>query len=616
MDLNQSTPILADGAMGTLLYTTLGLTGQPCFEALNLTHPDAVAGIHTAYLQAGAQLIKTNSFGASRTRLAAYGLADQVLAFNLAAARLARQAVESSGSAASILGSLGPLGARLAPYGRLAPHRAEAEIAEQVEALCSAGVDALLFETHLDLAELLLALRTARGLTSIPIIASLTFTRDDRTLNGDSPATAARELHAAGADVIGANCSEGPSQLLRILEAMRTAAPAARLSVMPNAGWPERAAGRILYPATPEYFAGYAAAYAAAGASIVGGCCGTTPAHIAAMRQALDLAPARALAIIPLRLEHAEPAATPRQPSPLAAKLARREFVLAVEMDPPRSFSTQKLVAGGRLLAESGADVLNVADSPMARMRMSPWAVCHVLQQQVGIDTVLHFPTRGRNLLRVQGDLLAAHALGIRNVFVVMGDPTVIGDYPQASAAYDIVPSGLLRIIKHGLNAGFDQAGAAIGDPTSFFAGCALNPFAEDPDREIGILRRKLDAGADFLLTQPTFEPSRLREFLDRYRRAHGPLPVPVLAGLLPLVGERHAAFLANEVPGVHIPVAVVHRLRGDGEHAQAEGLRLAVEWAHELRGLVDGLYLMPPFGRYDLVAEIIESIKAAMPAA
>ena len=474
----------------------------------------------------------------------------------------------------------------------------------------------LLFETQLDLAELLLALRTARRLTSIPILTSLTFTRDDRTLNGDSPATAARELHAAGADVIGANCSEGPSQLLRILEAMRAAAPAARLSVMPNAGWPERAAGRILYPATPEYFAGYASAYAAAGASIIGGCCGTTPSHIAAMRRALDLAPARSLAAAPLRVESAEPAATPRLPSPFAAKLARRDFVLAVEMDPPRSFSTQKLVAGGRLLAEAGADVLNVADSPMARMRMSPWAVCHVLQQQVGVDTVLHFPTRGRNLLRVQGDLLAAHALGIRNVFVVMGDPTVLGDYPQASAAYDVVPTGLVRIIKHGLNAGFDQAGAAIGDPTSFFAGCALNPFADDPEREIGVLRRKLEAGADFLLTQPTFEPKRLRSFLDRYRRAHGPLTVPVLAGLLPLVGERHAAFLANEVPGVHIPPEVVQRLRGDGEQAQAEGLRLALEWAHELRGMVDGLYLMPPFGRYDLAAEIIESVKAAAPVA
>jgi methionine synthase / methylenetetrahydrofolate reductase(NADPH) len=614
MDLNQPSPILADGAMGTLLYSSLGLTGQPCFEAINLTLPDAVASIHADYLQAGAELIKTNSFGASRTRLASHGLGDQVHSLNTAAARLARQAVEASGRSAWVAGSIGPLGARLAPYGRLAARHAEGEIAEQVEALCAAGVDALLFETHLDLGELLLALRTARRLTSIPILTSLTFTRDDRTLNGDSPGTAARELHAAGADVIGANCSEGPSQLLRVLEAMHAAAPSARLSVMPNAGWPERAAGRILYPATPEYFAGYAAAYAAAGASIIGGCCGTTPAHIAAMRQALDSAPVRAPLPSPLRTEPAEPGVPTSQPSPFAAKLARGEFVLAVEMDPPRSFSTQKLVAGGTMLAEAGADVLNVADSPMARMRMSPWAVCHVLQQQVGVDTVLHFPTRGRNLLRIQGDLLAAHALGIRNVLVIMGDPTVIGDYPQASGAYDVVPTGLVRIIKHGLNAGVDQAGAAIGDPTSFFAGCALNPFAVDPDREIGVLRRKLEAGADFLLTQPTFEPERLRDFLDRYRRAHGPLRVPVLAGLLPLVSERHAAFMANEVPGVHIPEAVLRRLRGDGEIAQAEGLRLALALAQELRGVVDGLYLMPPFGRYDLVAEIIESVKAAAP--
>ncbi len=615
MNLDQPRPMLADGAMGTLLYSTLGLTGQPCFEALNLTHPEAVAGIHTAYLQAGAQIVKTNSFGASHTRLAAHGLDDQVQTVNTAAVRLARQAAQDSGRHAWVAGSIGPLGARLAPYGRLTPRRAEKEITEQVEALCAAGVDALLFETHLDLAELLLALRTARRLTPIPILASLTFTRDDRTLTGDSPATVARELHAAGADVLGANCSEGPSQLLRILETMRTAAPAARLLVMPNAGWPERAAGRILYPATPEYFAAYAASFAAAGASIIGGCCGTTPAHIAAMRQALESAPAPAPVATPSGADVAEPISLTASPSAFASKLARKEFVLAVEMDPPRSFSTQKLVAGASLLAEAGADVLNVADSPMARMRMSPWAVCHVLQQQVGIDTVLHFPTRGRNLLRIQGDLLAAHALGIRNLFVVMGDPTVIGDYPQASAAYDVVPTGLLRIIKHGLNAGVDQAGAAIGDPTSFFAGAALNPFAEDPEREIGVLRRKLEAGADFLLTQPTFEPDRLRGFLDRYRHTYGPLPVPILAGLLPLVSERHAAFLANEVPGVHIPDSVVRRLSGEAERVQAEGLRLAIDTAHELRGIVDGLYLMPPFGRYDLVAEIIESVKAFAPA-
>ena len=602
-------PLLADGAMGTMLYTTLGLSGRPCFEGLNLTHPEAVVEIHSAYLHAGAQLIKTNSFGATRARLQAFGLDGQLVAILSASVRLARRASSETGRPAAIAGSLGPLGARLAPFGRLSPERAEAAYAEAIDVLCSQGIDALLLETHLDLAELLLALRTAKRRTHLPVLASLTFTRDDRTYTGDSPAAAARALFNEGADALGANCSEGPAQLLRLMHAMRAAAPTARLLAMPNAGGPERAAGRILYPATPEYFARAAVALAADGVTLIGGCCGTAPEHIAAMHQALPSAPAVTPA--PERHPEAAPEIAPVVlPSPFAARLASGAFVVAVEMDPPRSFSTQALVAGATLLAESGADVLNVADSPMARMRMSPWAVCHVLQQQIGADTVLHFPTRGRNLLRLQGDLLAAHALGLRNVFVVMGDPTQIGDYPQASSAYDVVPTGLVRIIKHGLNIGVDQAGAPIGDPTSFFAGCALNPFADDVEREIELLHRKVAAGADFLLTQPTFEPHRLVHFLDRYREAHGPLRLPVLAGLLPLISERHAAFLANEVPGIHIPPAVLRRVHGDGDASRAEGLRLALELAGELRAHVQGLYLMPPFGRYDLAAEILEAIK------
>jgi homocysteine S-methyltransferase len=609
MRLDLQRPIMADGAMGTMLYTALGLSGRPCFEAFNLTHPDAVLEIHAAYLKAGARLLKTNSFGATRARLLAFGLDGQFGAILTASVGLARQASSETSHSAAIAGSLGPLGDRLAPFGRLSPARAEAAYAEAIDALCTQGVDALLLETHLDLAELLLALRTAKRLTDLPVLASLTFTRDDRTYTGDSPASAARALFNEGADALGANCSQGPAQLLRILQAMRAAAPSARLLAMPNAGGPERAAGRILYPATPEYFARSAVALAAGGVTLIGGCCGTTPEHIAAMHQALQSAPA----VTPAADPHPEAAAEiapVAPPSPFAARLASGSFVVAVEMDPPRSFSTGALVAGASLLAEAGADVLNVADSPMARMRMSPWAVCHVLQQQVGADTVLHFPTRGRNLLRLQGDLLAAHALGLRNVFVVMGDPTQIGDYPQASSAYDVVPTGLVRIIKHGLNAGVDQAGAPIGDPTSFFAGCALNPFADDIEREVELLHRKVAAGADFLLTQPTFEPHRLLRFLDRYREAHGPLGMPILAGLLPLVSERHAAFLANEVPGIHIPPAVLSRVRGDGETARAEGLRLALELAVELRAHVQGIYLMPPFGRYDLAAEILEAIK------
>jgi homocysteine S-methyltransferase len=297
-------------------------------------------------------------------------------------------------------------------------------------------------------------------------------------------------------------------------------------------------------------------------------------------------------------------------PSSLAEKLARRAFVVSVEMDPPRGLSTHKLLAGANLLAEAGADVINIADSPMARMRMSPWAVCSLIQGEFGLETVLHFPTRGRNLLRVQGDLLAAHALGIRNVFVVMGDPTEIGDYPEAMDNYDLVPSGLIRLIKGNFNAGIDHAGATIGQPTAFFVGCAADLTANDPGREMRNLRRKIQAGADFVLTQPVFQPERAEGFLTQYAEQHGELAIPVLAGVLPLVSARHAAFLHNEVPGVEIPEAIQRRVQAAGEGAPQEGVRIAVELVEQMRPWVGGIYLMPAFNRYDLAAEVVEQVK------
>ena len=297
--------------------------------------------------------------------------------------------------------------------------------------------------------------------------------------------------------------------------------------------------------------------------------------------------------------------------SPLAQKLAHGQFIVSVEMDPPRGLSTHKLIAGASLLAEAGADVINVADSPMARMRMSPWAVCDLVQQRVGVDTVLHFPTRGRNLLRVQGDLLAAHALGIRNIFVVMGDPTAIGDYPEAMDNYDLVPSGLIKLIKQGFNAGLDLAGADIGQPTSFFVGCALNLCPPDPATEIKNLRRKLAAGVDFILTQPVFEPERAQEFLDQYAERHGPLLIPIFVGILPLFGARHAAFLHNEVPGITIPDPIRERIRLAGESAPQEGVRIALELTQQMQKFARGIYLMPAFQRYDLAADIVEGVKA-----
>jgi homocysteine S-methyltransferase len=449
--LASEVPILADGAMGTQLHAR-GVPFDACFDELNLSQPELILDIHREYLEAGARIIETNTFGANRHKLSSHGLELQVAEINAAGVALAKQAIEETGAEALVAGSVGPLGVRLAPFGRVKPEEAFEAFREQIEALVQAGVDLISVETQSDLYELREGIQAAKVVGDIPVIASVTFTRDDRTLLGDTPAQAARLLWEAGADVIGANCSEGPAQLLRVLEAMRRAVPNAKFSVMPNAGWPEQVGGRIMYPATADYFADHTLAYTQAGADIIGGCCGTTSQHIAHMREALDgLVPGEIKrSVIEVAEQFDVVDAEPQGPTQLSAKLAGNKFVLSVEVDPPRGLSVKKLLAGASLLSDAGADVINVADSPMARLRMSPWAVCHLIQDEVGLETVLHFPTRGRNLLRVQGDLLAAHATGVRNIFVVMGDPTSIGDYPEATDNYDVVPSGLVKLVKQG----------------------------------------------------------------------------------------------------------------------------------------------------------------------
>jgi homocysteine S-methyltransferase len=392
---------------------------------------------------------------------------------------------------------------------------------------------------------------------------------------------------------------------------MQQAVPEARFIVKPNAGWPEQVGGRVMYPAGAAYFGKYARRFAEIGIRVVGGCCGTTPHHIAQMRAALDAAPP-VLDAIPRQVRnHSRKAAqaVPERPTQLAQKLAAGKFVVAVEISPPRGLTPHKIIAGASMLKEAGTDVINVADSPMARMRMSPWAVCELIQRDVGIETTLHFPTRGRNLLRVQGDLLAAHALGIRNVFVMMGDPTAIGDYPEAMDDYDLVPSGLIRLISQRFNQGVDHAGADIGQPTTFFVGCALNLMPSNPQREIKVLRRKIANGADFALTQPVYQPERAIEFLQLYEAQYGKLEIPILAGVLPLYGAKHMAFLHNEVPGIVIPEGIRRRIRNAGENAPQEGVRIAIELIGQMRGWAQGVYIMPAFGRYDLAAEIVESV-------
>jgi len=604
-------PILADGAMGTLLHER-GIGFDACFDALNLSDPAVIGNAHKEYIDAGAEIILTNTFGANAVKLGRHGLADRLVEINTAGVDLARRVIQASFKEVLIAGDVGPLGLRLAPFGRVLPEDAREIFAEQVRALISAGVDLLVLETITDLYEMREAVAAARGINpDIPVIASMTFTRDDRTLLGDNPRKVAKALESYGVDVIGINCSGGPNQLLRILREMHAAMPGQKFWVKPNAGWPEQLGGRIFYPASADYFGDYALSFWKAGAAIIGGCCGTTPDHIRAMRAALDAAPK-----IEMNGEYGEPAANDvdavaaLRPTKMAQKLASEKFLIAVEMDPPRGLSTHKLLAGASLMADAGADVIDVADSPMARMRMSPWAVCSLIQRKAKIETVLHFPTRGRNLLRVQGDLLAAHALDVRNIFVIMGDPTAIGDYPDAMDNFDLAPSGLVKLIKQGFNTGVDHAGADIGQPTSFFAGCALNLTAPDLKRELKVLRRKLRGGADFVLTQPIYSLEPLIRFKSFYEERHGAFPIPILAGVLPLASDRHASFLHQEVPGIDIPDEIHARMKSAGAEGAREGIRIAIDLANQLKAHAQGIYLMPAFNRFDYAAEIIEAIK------
>ena len=609
--IQQDTPLLGDGAMGTLLHARGNLPMDECFEALNLNNPDLVAGIHQEYVAAGANMIETNTFGANAYKLTAYGLADKVTEINTTAVELAKWAAARRDDV-YILGSVGPLGVRVEPFGKLSKVDARAAFTEQLSALAAAGVDAFLLETFTDHGELLEALTAARAVApDKPVIAQMTFNGDNRTLVGYLPGRVADELKRAGADVIGVNCSGGPEQITRIVEMMRRSVPTAVYSAMPNAGFPESIGGRVLYHASADYFADAAVNMRAAGASLVGGCCGTTPEHIAAMRTALD-------APIPADIqidfgdtgEPDDPAPIERQPTELAYRLANGQFTVTVEMTPPRSTNPEKLIKAGALLRDAGAHLLDIADSPAAKMRMSPWAVCQVLQSEVGLETILHFPTRGRNLLRIQGDLLASHALGLRNLFVTMGDPTKIGDYPEAMDAFDIAPSALISVISQQMNHGEDIGGNSIGGATSFTVGCALNMFADDLDRELRVLDKKLQAGADFALGQAVFRPELIERFHTAYEDHFGAsFTLPVIMGIMPLYSLKQARYLHNEVPGITIPNTIFKRLEDAGDEAPAEGVKIARELLAAVKDKVQGAYIIPALGRYHLAAEVADAV-------
>jgi methionine synthase I (cobalamin-dependent)/5,10-methylenetetrahydrofolate reductase len=602
-------PLLADGGMGTSLIER-GAAVDACLEELNVREPFLVEQVHRGFIGSGATLVLTNTFGANRYRLERHGLAGRVSALCAAGVQVARRA-----GAALVGGSMGPLGVRLQPYGRVRPEDAFEAYREQAAALADAGVDLLVIETQTDLRELEQAVHAARRVApSLAVLASATFTRDDRTPLGSTPAEVAERLVELGVDVLGVNCGEGPAQALRVVRAMVPYASGVPMLARPNAGGPAEVGGRFVYPATPEYFGEVTHGLLDEGVAIVGGCCGTGPGHTAAIGRAiLDRSP-HARVEFPPEHEPAELAravATP--PTRLEAALERSAFVITVEMEPPRSTNAAQVVAAAATLRDAGADAIDVADSPMAKMRMSPWAASRLIQEQAGVETVLHFPTRGRNLLRLQGDLLGAYALGVRNLFVCVGDPVTIGDYPHGSNNVDVTATGLLALVTEGFNAGVDRAGTSIGEPTAFFVGAAVAPCAVDLEREARLLERKVRAGARFLLSQPLYSAEPLRMLVETYEKiANTPLGVPVLAGILPLSSGRHAEFLHNEAPGIVIPDAIRDRMHaaGHGEAGWREGLAIATDLVATLRTEVAGIYVMPQFGRYDRAAELVESVR------
>lgn len=607
-------PMLADGGMGTMLYNR-GVSFERCFDSLNLSDREIVLGVHQDYIRAGAKVIETNTFGGNRARLAAHGLEGKVRDINFHGARIAREAREIMGADVLVAGSIGPLGKNLAPIGSVTLPQAREYFHEQAAALIEGGVDLIVIETVSDPAEMAEAVAAVRSLTSLPIVAQMTFTEEGMTLTGRSPEEIGAFLNELPVDILGANCSVGPQGMLEVISRLAKVAKKP-LSAMPNAGMPRLVDGHFVYPSHPSYFAGLVGPFLAHGVRLLGGCCGTTPEHIAAMRDVLDVwrpaaVDSRPVTFVSTSLpERPSPGTSSASRSRFAANLGRK-FQVSVELDPPKGSNPAKVIEGAHLCRAAGADAVNVGDSPMARVRMSAVATAALIEREVGIDTVLHFTCRDRNLMGIQSDLIGAHALGIRNVLAITGDPPSVGDYPHVTGVFDVDAIGLTRILS-GLNEGKDFAGASIGHPTTFAIGVALNPVADDWPRELERFKAKVSAGAHFAFTQPLYRVEPLLRALDAIRTC----AIPVFLGLLPLMSYRHAWFLHNEVPGIVIPDDDLERMKRAGDKGADEGVAICRELLEKTRQMVDGVYLMPSFGRYETCLKVIEGFveRAASP--
>jgi homocysteine S-methyltransferase len=602
-------PLVADGAMGTLLYQR-GVPFAGCFDALNLSQPTLIESVHRDYLAAGAELVETNTFGANAVRLASHGLEEKVRMIARQGVKVARAAREIVGVNAFVAGSIGPLGKPLEPFGHVTVADAEACYRATAEGLLEGGCDCFILETFQDLNEILAALRAVRHVTlDVPVIAQMTFGTDGKTLYGHTPPLAVRMLKQAGAAVVGINCGVGPQPTLEVLEEIVDAAEGTPVSAMPNAGLPQLVDGRYLYLSSPDYFADFAARAVELGVRIVGGCCGTTPAHIKAMRDRLashlpaeKLAPGAEVRV--LEEAPAPVAPTSEHEEPALLRKLREKFVVSVEIDPPRGINTQKVMEAARLMAQRGVDAVNIADSPLARIRMSAMALAYQIHQHFPrLEVILHYTTRDRNLMGLQSDLLGAHSLGLRNILCLTGDPPSLGDYPNATAVFDTDAPGLMQIV-HRMNQGTDLAGTSIGAATCFAVGCGVNPTATDLDAEFEYVKRKLDAGPQFVMTQPVYELECWQRFIERLS---GLTKIPILIGILPLQSFRHAEFLHNEVPGIHVPDWIRARMHEAGNEGQKEGVELSRDLLAKCRGMASGVYLMPSFGRFENCLDVLE---------
>ena len=602
----KTSAVLCDGAMGTLLYSK-GIFINRCYDELNLSQPDLIRGVHHEYLQAGAEIVETNTFGGNSFRLERHGLGGKVREINVAGARLAKEAAKSFDG--WVAGSVGPLGVRIEPLGKTSFQEAKDSFREQIAALLEGGVDVLILETFGYLEELHQALLAAKELNpEVPVIAQVTVDEEANCLDGSTPETFAPRLEEWGADAIGCNCSVGPVAMLEAIERVRSAT-SLPISAQPNAGIPRSVEGRNIYLCSPEYMASYARKFVAAGVKLVGGCCGTTPEHIRVMKSGLRATQARAKASEPqvkkTKLPAAIEAVQLAQRSRLGAKIAGGQFVTMVEIVPPKGTNIQKELDGARFLKSVGVDGINIPDSPRASARMSNQALSVLLQQQAGIEAILHYTCRDRNVLCIQSDLLGAAAVGIKNLICITGDPPKMGGYPDATAVFDVDAIGLVNIV-HNLNRGLDIGGNPIGTGTSFAIGVGANPGVSNVDEEIRRFEYKVEAGAEYAVTQPVFDLSLLENFLKRIEHCR----IPVIAGIWPLVSVRNAEFMKDELK-VSVPDSILQRMTRatTPEAAREEGIAIAREMLIAVRGMVQGAQISAPLGKYSAAVDVLEAL-------